>query len=155
VKLFCLIALSVFASCSPPYLNIKRLVQNDCESYIPIDDIQVSKRDSFYVANILNDSIYTDIYYFIVHGNNQDEIIWVADDKKLYWMEDSLCKKIIDVNRILKAKGIEIAQIYIDGANDLSIRAQDVERKYLYKVVDVKILDELLNREFVFSSGEN
>ena len=153
MKLLCFIALFGFASCSPQYLDIKRLVQKNCDRNIDIDNIRITKRGTYYIANILRDSIYTNVHYFIIYGHNWDDVIMAADDKKIYWMNDSFCNKILLVNSQLTIKGIEIGEIYINGADSFSVRTRTVEKKYLYKVVDVQKIEELLSVTFEYAAS--
>lgn len=155
MKLYYLGSLFFLVSCSPRHLSIKELVQKNCERYVGLKDIHVSKRDNYYVANILRDSIYSNIYYFVIYRYQKDDIVIVADDKKYYWMKDSLCKRIIDVNKQLASSGKTIVDIYINERNSFAIRAMDTEKKYLYDVVDVKAIDDILNVNFEYSGNRN
>lgn len=155
MKLYYWGVLFFLVSCSPRYLSIKELVQRNCERYVALKDIRVSKRDNYYVANILRDSVYSNIYYFVIYGHQKDDIVIVADDKKYYWMKDSLCKRIIDVNNQLASSGKSIVDIYTNERNSFAIRAMDTEKKYLYDVVDVKAIDDILNVNFEYSGNRN
>lgn len=135
-------------SCADKYLHVKSVVQKNCDRYISADDIKVVKRNNYYVSYVLNDSIYTNIYYFVTYGNDWDETIMVADDNMLYWLNDSLCKEIILVNNSLMKKGIEIGELYVNGLDNFSVRTRSIDKKYLYKIEDVRLMSELLSRNF-------
>lgn len=154
MKSFCLIALFALVSCFPRYLSIKRVVQKNCEGYVDTDDIKVIKKDAYYVASILNHPTYSNGYYFLVYGNEWDDAIMIVDDNKFYYMNDSLYKKILYVNSQLEGRGVEIEDIYINRKDSFAIRGRAVEKKYQYKVVDVKDFQELLTERFEYAGDK-
>lgn len=133
-------------SCNDPYSGARKLVQEACEHYIDDKNIRLIKRDDYNLAIISNDSIYTNVYYFIIY--DKDNIVTVADDKKLYWGNDSLCKKVVAINNQLRNRGIEMELLYINGPGKFAVRTRDVDTKYWNRVVEIKGLEDLLTEKF-------
>lgn len=74
----------------------------------------------------------------------------VVDENNHYSLNDSLFQKIIQVNRLLLEQGKEIEDLYIEGKDSFGIRRRDAVKKYQYKLVVVKHLDQLVTSPYEY-----
>lgn len=140
-----LFSLLLLISCTPKYGSVIKAVQDNCEQFVEEANINIKKRDSFFLATINNHPVYSSKYTFIVYGKENKNIIIVIDVNSVFTSEDSVFDKIFSINQKLKKADKEIEDLYIDGKSAFKVRLRNSKEKFQYEIIEITDLKELID----------